>query len=134
MGRRTSTVLPKKVIVVNFVQSRTQSQVSIGLSCTVSKFQNTGLSQCISPWEVVRARVEFRSVFHETTWKFKILAIRNVLSHGRSYEHSFAKKRDGHKLCAKSRTESCFNLFFMHHLKISKYILAIPNVLAHGRL
>ncbi|RRT38468.1 hypothetical protein B296_00035525, partial [Ensete ventricosum] len=34
--------------------------------------------------------------------------------HDKSYEHSFMKKRDAHKLCAKS-------------------ILAIPNVLAHEK-
>ncbi|RZS12126.1 hypothetical protein BHM03_00043520 [Ensete ventricosum] len=48
-------------------------------------------------------RVEFRSVFHATSWKFKILAIPDVLAHGKSYEHGFMKKRNGHKLCTKSR-------------------------------
>ncbi|RWW53345.1 hypothetical protein BHE74_00040189 [Ensete ventricosum] len=60
-------------------------------------------------------------VFHAQTQKFKILAIPNVLVHVNSYEHGFAKKHDGHKLCAKSRTKSCFNQFFVHHLKNSKY-------------
>ncbi|RRT35207.1 hypothetical protein B296_00057496 [Ensete ventricosum] len=38
-----------------FVQSHVQTRVSIGFSCTFSEIQNTGDSQCISPWEVVRA-------------------------------------------------------------------------------
>ncbi|RRT80823.1 hypothetical protein B296_00007398 [Ensete ventricosum] len=55
----------KNVTVINFVESRTRiihfaqsrapSRVSIGFSCTVSKIQKTGLSQPISPWDVVRA-------------------------------------------------------------------------------
>ncbi|RWV94649.1 hypothetical protein BHE74_00003354, partial [Ensete ventricosum] len=60
---------------------------------------------------------EFRSVFHAPSRNFKILAIPNVLAHGKSYEHGFVKKRDGHKLCAKSR----FDRFFVHRLRISKY-------------
>ncbi|RWW54094.1 hypothetical protein BHE74_00039346 [Ensete ventricosum] len=55
MENRTSIVLWKNTTVINFVQSR----LSIGFSCTISKIQNTGNSQRISPWEVVRAR------FHE---------------------------------------------------------------------
>ncbi|RWW56370.1 hypothetical protein BHE74_00036919 [Ensete ventricosum] len=50
MGSRTSMVSRKNVTVKNFVQS----QLSIDLSCTISETQNTGHSQCISPWEVVR--------------------------------------------------------------------------------
>ncbi|RRT70004.1 hypothetical protein B296_00026256 [Ensete ventricosum] len=53
MGSRTSTVSRKNATVINFVQS----QISIGFSCTVSKIQNTGLSQHISPWEVIRAQL-----------------------------------------------------------------------------
>ncbi|RRT42684.1 hypothetical protein B296_00010887 [Ensete ventricosum] len=49
--------------------------------------------------------VEFRSVFHASSRKFKIPAIPNALGHGKSYEHSFAKKCNGHKLCAKSPTK-----------------------------
>ncbi|RWW37892.1 hypothetical protein BHE74_00056933 [Ensete ventricosum] len=45
------------------------------------------------------------------------MAIPNILALEKSYEHGFAKKRDGHKLCAKSS----FDQFFMHHLKILKY-------------
>ncbi|RRT66057.1 hypothetical protein B296_00017221, partial [Ensete ventricosum] len=60
--------------------------------------------------------------------KFKILAIPNVLAHGKSYEHSFTKKCDDHKYCAKSRFESIF------HAPSQKFkILAIPNVLANGK-
>ncbi|RRT36923.1 hypothetical protein B296_00042953, partial [Ensete ventricosum] len=58
-----------------------------------------------------------RSVFHAPSQKFKILAIPNVLAHGKSYEHGFVKKHDGHKLCPKSS----FDRFFMHRLKNSKY-------------
>ncbi|RWW02347.1 hypothetical protein BHE74_00014740 [Ensete ventricosum] len=50
----------------------------------------------------------------------KILAIPKVLAHGKSYEHDFTKKCDGHKLCIKSRAKSSFDRFFMHRLKISK--------------
>ncbi|RRT38758.1 hypothetical protein B296_00039520, partial [Ensete ventricosum] len=64
--------------------------------------------------------VEFRTAFHAQSRKFKILAIPNLLLHGKSYEHGFMKKHDDHKLCAKSRTKSCFNQFFMHHLGNSK--------------
>ncbi|RRT31138.1 hypothetical protein B296_00056024 [Ensete ventricosum] len=64
-----------------------------------------------------RAQVEFRSVFHATSRKFKILAIHDVLAYGKSYEHGFPKKRDGHKLCA----ESSFDRFFVHSLGNSKY-------------
>ncbi|RWW61685.1 hypothetical protein BHE74_00031241 [Ensete ventricosum] len=49
------------------------------------------------------------------------MAIPYVLAHDKSYEHGFVKKRDGHKLCAKSRAESSFDRFFVHHLKNSKY-------------
>ncbi|RRT50431.1 hypothetical protein B296_00014729, partial [Ensete ventricosum] len=47
-------------------------------------------------------KVAFRSVFSALSRKFKILAIPNVLAHGKSYKHDFVKKHDGHKLCAKS--------------------------------
>ncbi|RRT31139.1 hypothetical protein B296_00056026 [Ensete ventricosum] len=63
------------------------------------------------------ARVKFRSIFRAPSRKFKILAIHDVLAHGKSYEHGFTKKCDGHKLCA----ESSFERFFMHHLGNSKY-------------
>ncbi|RWV77251.1 hypothetical protein GW17_00061949 [Ensete ventricosum] len=53
--------------------------------------------------------------------KFKILAILDILAHGKSYEHGFVKKLNGHKLCTKSRVDSCFGQFFMHHLGNSKY-------------
>ncbi|RZR77637.1 hypothetical protein BHM03_00002756 [Ensete ventricosum] len=52
MGSRMSTVLGKNVMVINFTQSRGL----IDLSCTVSKIQNTGHSQHISPWKVIQAR------------------------------------------------------------------------------
>ncbi|RZR93619.1 hypothetical protein BHM03_00022161 [Ensete ventricosum] len=75
--------------------------------------------------------VEFRSVFRASSLKFKILAIPNVLAHGKSYEHGFAKKYDGPKVsqcCARSRVRS---VFCAPSQKFK--ILAIPNVLAHGK-
>ncbi|RWV93721.1 hypothetical protein GW17_00043805, partial [Ensete ventricosum] len=48
---------------------------------------------------------------------FKILAILNVLDPEKSNKHGFTKKRDGHKLCAKSS----FDQFFTHRLRILKY-------------
>ncbi|RWV77097.1 hypothetical protein GW17_00062128 [Ensete ventricosum] len=67
-------------------------------------------------------KVEFRSVFRLPSRKFKILAIPDVLAYGKSYEHGFMKKGNGHKLCAKSRVESSFDQFFMHRLENSKYL------------
>ncbi|RWV92865.1 hypothetical protein GW17_00044719 [Ensete ventricosum] len=66
-------------------------------------------------------QVKVRSIFHAPCQKFKILVIPNVLALGKSYEHSFMKKYDGYKLCAKL----CFNRFFMHCLRNSK-ILPFP--------
>ncbi|RZR82240.1 hypothetical protein BHM03_00008584, partial [Ensete ventricosum] len=64
---------------------------------------------------------EFRLVLRALSQNFKILSITNILAHGNSYEHDFVKKHDSYKLCAKSRTESSSNRFFVHHLEISKY-------------
>ncbi|RRT31593.1 hypothetical protein B296_00057720, partial [Ensete ventricosum] len=69
----------------------------------------------------VTCKFKFRSIFCASSQNFKILVIPNVLAHGKSYEHDFMKKLDGHKLCAKSQAKSNFYLYFMHHLKISKY-------------
>ncbi|RWW51359.1 hypothetical protein BHE74_00042303, partial [Ensete ventricosum] len=66
-------------------------------------------------------RVEFRSVFRATSRKFKILVIPIFLTQGKSYKHDFMKKYDGHKLCAMSRAESCFDRFFVHRLENLKY-------------
>ncbi|RWV83403.1 hypothetical protein GW17_00054995 [Ensete ventricosum] len=88
----------KNVMVINFARSHAQSRVLSGFLCTVSKIQNSGNSQRNSPWEVVRGRVEFRSVFRLSSRKFKILAIPDILAH-----------------------ESSFDRFFMHHLRNSKY-------------
>ncbi|RWW53778.1 hypothetical protein BHE74_00039693 [Ensete ventricosum] len=52
MGSRTSTISQKNGTVINFQQSL----ISIYFSCTISEFQNTGHSQRISPWEIIRAR------------------------------------------------------------------------------
>ncbi|RZS19287.1 hypothetical protein BHM03_00051661 [Ensete ventricosum] len=69
----------------------------------------------------VAHRFEFRLIFRALSQKFKILAIPDVLTHGKSYEHGFMKKRDGHKLCTKSRVDSSFDQFFVYHLENSKY-------------
>ncbi|RRT68154.1 hypothetical protein B296_00009974 [Ensete ventricosum] len=61
--------------------------------------------------------VEFRSIFHEPSQRFKILAIPKVLAHEKSCEHGFMKKRDGHKHCVKSRAMSSFDWFFVYRLK-----------------
>ncbi|RWW65078.1 hypothetical protein BHE74_00027639 [Ensete ventricosum] len=66
-------------------------------------------------------RVEFRSVFRALSRKFKKLAIPDILAHGKSYEHGFMKKCDGHKLYVKSHAESGFDRFFMPRLGKSKY-------------
>ncbi|RRT36921.1 hypothetical protein B296_00042951 [Ensete ventricosum] len=42
MGSHTSTISRKNATVINFLQSGTQSQFSIGFSCTISEIQNTG--------------------------------------------------------------------------------------------
>ncbi|RRT31403.1 hypothetical protein B296_00049582 [Ensete ventricosum] len=52
----------------------------------------------------------------------------NVFAHGKSYEHGFTKKRDGHNLC----TESSFDRFFVYRLGNSK-ILVFPVLLAQGK-
>ncbi|RWV77038.1 hypothetical protein GW17_00062185 [Ensete ventricosum] len=65
-------------------------------------------------------RIKFRSVFHAPSRKFKILANPNVLDHGKSHEHGFMRKCDGHKHYAKSRLESSFDWFYVHRLKNSK--------------
>ncbi|RWW39041.1 hypothetical protein BHE74_00055670, partial [Ensete ventricosum] len=66
-------------------------------------------------WSQTLHKVEFRSIFRTPCQNFKILAVLNVLAHGKSYEHGFAKKCDGHQHC----TKSSFDRFFPHHLKIS---------------
>ncbi|RWW75705.1 hypothetical protein BHE74_00016261, partial [Ensete ventricosum] len=60
--------------------------------------------------------VEFRSVFHAPSWKFKILTIPNVLAQLKLYEHDFMKKHDDHKLCVKSCAKSSFDRFFAHRI------------------
>ncbi|RRT35012.1 hypothetical protein B296_00034997 [Ensete ventricosum] len=67
------------------------------------------------------AKVEFRSIFCAPSRKFKILAIPDILAHGKSYEHGFMKKHDGHKHCVKSHAEWSFDRFSMQHLENSKY-------------
>ncbi|RZR96093.1 hypothetical protein BHM03_00025054, partial [Ensete ventricosum] len=67
------------------------------------------------------AKVEFRSVFCAPSRKFKILAIPDILAHGKSYEHGFSKKRNSLKIYAKSHAESSFDRFFVYRLRNSKY-------------
>ncbi|RRT32484.1 hypothetical protein B296_00038298 [Ensete ventricosum] len=69
----------------------------------------------------VTHKVEFQLGFRALSWKFKILAIPDVLAHGKSYKHGFTKKRNGHKLCVRSRAELSFDRFFVHRLGNSKY-------------
>ncbi|RWW55283.1 hypothetical protein BHE74_00038087 [Ensete ventricosum] len=71
----------------------------------------------------VRSHAQSRvsKVFCAPSRKFKILAIPDVLAHGKSYEHGFVRKCDGHKHCVKSRAESIFDRFFAHRLENSKY-------------
>ncbi|RZR76488.1 hypothetical protein BHM03_00001293, partial [Ensete ventricosum] len=64
---------------------------------------------------------KFRLDFRAPSQKFKILAIPNILTDAKSYEHDFLKRCDNHKLYAKSRTKSFFDRFFMHCLRNSKY-------------
>ncbi|RRT35233.1 hypothetical protein B296_00023903 [Ensete ventricosum] len=95
MGSHTNMVSRKNAMVINFCE--VASRVEFRL--------------------VFRASVEFRSVLRALSRKFKILAIHDVLADGKTYEHGFTKKRDGHKLCV----ESSFDRFFVHHLENSKY-------------
>ncbi|RZR92600.1 hypothetical protein BHM03_00020915 [Ensete ventricosum] len=73
-------------MVINIAQSRG----SISFSRVISEIQNTGHSQRISPWEVVRAwfhekirwsstlrKVEVRSIFRAPSQKSKVLVIPN---------------------------------------------------------
>ncbi|RWV76879.1 hypothetical protein GW17_00062383 [Ensete ventricosum] len=85
----------------------------------------------------VAREVEFRSVFHAPSpkfkilaipklfrapsRKFKILAIPNVLDHEKSYEHGFAKKHDSHKLYTKLCMKPSFDWFITYRLRNSKY-------------
>ncbi|RWW39692.1 hypothetical protein BHE74_00054943, partial [Ensete ventricosum] len=68
---------------------------------------------------------EFRSVFRLPSRKFRILAIPDVLAHGKLYEHGFMKKRDCHKVCTKSRTVEFRSIFRAPSRKF--IILAIPT-------
>ncbi|RZR98491.1 hypothetical protein BHM03_00027848 [Ensete ventricosum] len=57
----------------------------------------------------VLCQVKFRSIIRAPSRKWKIQAIPKVLAHGKSYEHSFTKIYDGHKLCTKSCAKSNFD-------------------------
>ncbi|RRT31372.1 hypothetical protein B296_00054179 [Ensete ventricosum] len=55
MGSRTSTLSRKNATVINITRICAESRVSIGFSFTISEIQNTGQSQRISTWVVLRA-------------------------------------------------------------------------------
>ncbi|RRT68374.1 hypothetical protein B296_00031702 [Ensete ventricosum] len=57
----------------------------------------------------VAHRVEFRSIFHAQSRKLKILGIPDILARGKSYEHGFVKKCNGHKHCMQSRVSIGFS-------------------------
>ncbi|RRT63251.1 hypothetical protein B296_00010122 [Ensete ventricosum] len=108
----------------------TQSRGSIDFSCSVSKIQNDGHSQCISlgksyehGFKKKKATVinfiqsQGLIIFCAPSQKLKILAIPNILAHRISYEHGFVEKYDTHKLYKKSSIDQ----FFTHHLENSKY-------------
>ncbi|RZS14606.1 hypothetical protein BHM03_00046318 [Ensete ventricosum] len=146
MGCRTSMASRKNVTVINFVRSRAHSRVSIGFSCTILEIQNIGHSRRISQWEVIQTRfhektrrsyslcevarrVEFRSVFRALSHKFKILTIPDVLVHGKSYEHGFAKNSTVIYFARIARRVEFRSVFRAPSEKFK--ILAIPDVLAH---
>ncbi|RRT43079.1 hypothetical protein B296_00027671 [Ensete ventricosum] len=107
----------------------------------------------------VALSVEFRLVFRAPSRKFKILAILDVLAHGKSYEHGFTKKHDRHILYVNraqtildilgSRTSTVSQknstvIYFTRNACSVEFrsvfrtpsqkfkILAIPDLLAHG--
>ncbi|RZR93505.1 hypothetical protein BHM03_00022028 [Ensete ventricosum] len=102
--------------MASILKLRDGARVSIGFLCNMLKFQNIDDSQRISPWES-----QVSICFSCTISEFQNPDHSQRISHGRSYERDFTKKCNGHKLCAKSRVESTFDRFFMHHLRISKY-------------
>ncbi|RWV79242.1 hypothetical protein GW17_00059667 [Ensete ventricosum] len=79
----------------------------------------------------VACRVEFRSVFRVASRKFKILSFPDVLAHGKSYEHGFSKKCEGHKRCVKSHRVEFRSIFRAPSQKFK--ILDILDVIAHGK-
>ncbi|RZS19236.1 hypothetical protein BHM03_00051613 [Ensete ventricosum] len=116
-------------------QRRSQAQAQAEQSTHARTQENAGPIPTLR--EVAR-RVEFRSVIRAPSRKFKILAILNVIAHGKSYKHGFTNKLDSHILCAKSHAESSFDRFFVVEFRSvfrapsRKFkILAIPDVLGH---
>ncbi|RWV80692.1 hypothetical protein GW17_00057994 [Ensete ventricosum] len=90
--------------------------------------------QWLNTLREVARRVECRSIFRAPSWKFKILAIPDVLAHvvldhGKSYEHGFTKKRNGCKQSVARRVE--FRSILRAPSRKFK-ILAILDVLARG--
>ncbi|RZS18820.1 hypothetical protein BHM03_00051144 [Ensete ventricosum] len=67
------------------------------------------------------ARSQVSIGFSCTVSEIQNTAIPDVLAHGKSHEHDFTKKHDGHKLYVKLRSECCFDRFFVHRLENSKY-------------
>ncbi|RRT32811.1 hypothetical protein B296_00055994 [Ensete ventricosum] len=76
-------------------------------------------------------RFEFQSIFCAPSQKFKILAIPNILAHGKSYELGFTKKCFGHKLCVELQGVKFRSVFRVLFWKFK--ILAIPDVLAYWK-
>ncbi|RZR91924.1 hypothetical protein BHM03_00020118 [Ensete ventricosum] len=74
-------------------------------------------------------KVEFCSIFRTPSQNFKILVIPNILAHGKSYEHGFAKKQTLLKVTRKVE----FRLVVCAPSQNFK-ILAIPNMLDYGKL
>ncbi|RWV96360.1 hypothetical protein GW17_00040939 [Ensete ventricosum] len=103
------------------IQNDGHSQSSHGKSYehSITKKQDDPLN--LQLMSKATREVEFRLVFRSPSRKFKILAIPNVLAHGKSYEQGIVKKCNVHRLCAMSRAKSSFDRVFMHHLRKSKY-------------
>ncbi|RZS29403.1 hypothetical protein BHM03_00063134 [Ensete ventricosum] len=77
----------------------------------------------------VTHRFKFRSIFRAPSRKFKILAIPDVLAHGKSYEHDFPKNSTVINVACRVEFRSVFRA------PSQKFkILAIHDVLAHGKL
>ncbi|RRT55713.1 hypothetical protein B296_00033222 [Ensete ventricosum] len=86
-----------------------------------------GFMKNVTVKKFARCCAQFRSVFHAPSRKFKILAIPNVLAHGKSYEHGFMKKCNG-----KNFERIDFRSIFRSPSRKFQ-ILAIPDVLAHEK-
>ncbi|RRT49666.1 hypothetical protein B296_00024140 [Ensete ventricosum] len=71
----------------------------------------------------ILSKFEIQLIFRALSQKFKILDIPNVLAHRKSYDHSFVKKYDDHRLCAKSRFDRFSRTVSkIHNTSHSQYI------------